>query len=83
MGWPPRQAFRIRWSLPQVRDGIDELARAYTEQGMTYDDFNSSRFVRLRRIRDLLSAGLLDDLLRRETKGYPPAEAARTARKVR
>ena len=66
----------LRW---QVRDGIDELARAYTEHGMTYDDFNSSRFVRLRRIRDLLSAGLLDDMLRREATGYLSAAAAETA----
>ena len=66
----------LRW---QVRDGIDELARAYTEHGMTYDDFNSSRFVRLRRIRDLLSVGLLDDMLRREATGYLSAAAAETA----
>ena len=61
-----------------VRAGIDELARAYTEQGMTYDDFNSSRFVRLRRIRDLQSAGLLDDMLRREAMEHRPAAAAVT-----
>jgi nucleoside-diphosphate-sugar epimerase len=47
-----------------VRDGVDELVRAYTEYGMTYEDFTSSRFVRLRRIRELLSAGLLDEMLR-------------------
>jgi nucleoside-diphosphate-sugar epimerase len=52
----------LRW---RVREGIDELVGAYTEHGMTYDDFTSSRFVRLRRIRDLLSAGVLDDMLRR------------------
>lgn len=69
----------LRW---HVRDGIDELARAYTEQGMTYDDFNSSRFVRLRRIRDLLSVGLLDDMLHRETMGYRPEEAAETAQET-
>ena len=69
----------LRW---HVRDGIDELARAYTEQGMTYDDFNSSRFVRLRRIRDLLSAGLLDDMLRRETMGSRPAAVAETAQEA-
>jgi nucleoside-diphosphate-sugar epimerase len=66
----------LRW---HVRGGIGELARAYTEQGMTYDDFHSSRFVRVRRIRDLLSAGLLDDLLRRETSGQPPRPCPRSA----
>ena len=69
----------LRW---QVRDGIDELARAYTERGMTYDDFNSSRFVRLRRIRDLLSVGLLDDMLHRATMAYRPEEAAETAQEA-
>ena len=45
---------RLKWS---VRDGVDELVAAYTKYGLTYDDFVSSRFVRLRRIRELLSAG--------------------------
>ena len=45
---------KLRWS---VRDGIDELVAAYTKYGLTYDDFISSRFVRLRRIRELLAAG--------------------------
>ncbi len=52
----------LRWT---VRDGIDELAGAYAKYGLTYDDFQSSRFVRLRRIRELMSAGLIDDMLRR------------------
>src|SRR6202047_1940752 len=56
----------LRWS---VREGVDELARAYTEHGFSYSDFLSSRFVRLRRIRELLSAGLLDEMLRRHTSG--------------
>jgi nucleoside-diphosphate-sugar epimerase len=52
----------LRWT---VRDGIDELAGAFAKYGLTYDDFLSSRFVRLRRIRELLSAGLVDEMLRR------------------
>jgi nucleoside-diphosphate-sugar epimerase len=58
----------LRWT---VRDGIDELADAYAKYGLTYDDFLSSRFVRLRRIRELLSAGLVDDRLRRTSDGLP------------
>jgi nucleoside-diphosphate-sugar epimerase len=54
---------RMRWS---VREGIDELLAAYTKYALTYDDFTSARFVRLRRIRELLDQGLLDDLLRRQ-----------------
>jgi nucleoside-diphosphate-sugar epimerase len=71
---------RLRW---RVQDGIEQLARAYTEHGMTYDDFSSSRFVRLRRIRELLAAGLLDDMLRRPPSRpaqAPGAEAAQGAR---
>lgn len=53
---------RLQWS---VRDGIDELIAAYTKYDLTYDDFMSSRFVRLRRIRELLEAGQVDEMLRR------------------
>ena len=70
---------RLRWT---VRDGISELAAAYAEHGLTYTDFTSSRFVRLRRIRELLSAGLLDDMLRRRTGDQfemPDAKSAREA----
>ena len=59
-----------------VRDGIDELTAAYAKYGLTYDDFLSSRFVRLRRIRELLSAGLVDEMLRRQTtEPFPPPGA--------
>lgn len=64
-------ALSLRWS---VREGIDELAAAYARYGLTYDDFLSSRFVRLRRIRELLSAGIVDDMLRRQP--HPAADAA-------
>ena len=57
---------KLRWT---VRDGIDELAAAYLKYGLTYDDFVSSRYVRLRRIRELLSAGLVDEMLRRPAGG--------------
>ena len=68
----------LRWS---VRDGVDELVGAYTKFGLTHDDFMSSRFVRLRRIRELLSAGLVDEMLRRRTG--PPAAEAEIAQQVR
>jgi hypothetical protein len=64
----------LRWN---VRDGIEELAGAYAKYGLTYDDFRSSRFVRLRRIRELLAAGLVDDMLRRLTCEPFPAPGAR------
>jgi nucleoside-diphosphate-sugar epimerase len=52
----------LRWN---TRAGIDELVSAYARDGFTYQDFVSSRFVRLRRIRELLASGVVDDMLRR------------------
>jgi nucleoside-diphosphate-sugar epimerase len=62
---------RLRWS---VREGIEELVRSYTKYGLTYDDFTSSRFVRLRRIHELMSAGVLNEMLHRTTSAQadPP-----------
>ena len=54
----------LRWT---VRDGVNELVGAYARHGLTYDEFMSARFVRLRRIRELLSANLVDEMLRRKT----------------
>jgi nucleoside-diphosphate-sugar epimerase len=54
----------LRWS---VSDGVDELVRDYTDFSFSHDDFVSSTYVRLRRIRELLSAGLIDDMLRLQT----------------
>jgi nucleoside-diphosphate-sugar epimerase len=70
----------LRW---RVQDGVDELAAAYAKHGLTYDDFMSARFVRLRRIRELLSAGLADNMLRLQTGGIFPNLAAQTAREAR
>jgi nucleoside-diphosphate-sugar epimerase len=64
---------RLRWS---VRDGIDELVGAYSKHGLTYEDFLSSRFIRLRRIRELLSAGILDEMLRLQASGHLSAPDA-------
>jgi len=57
---------KLGWS---VRDGIDEMARAYSEHDLTFDQFMSSRFVRLRRIRELLSERTLDEMLYRTADG--------------
>jgi nucleoside-diphosphate-sugar epimerase len=70
---------RLRWS---VQKGIDELVGAYAEHGLTYDDFTSSRFVRLRRIRELLAAGLIDEMLRRPGE-KPPVAVTQTAQESR
>jgi nucleoside-diphosphate-sugar epimerase len=51
----------LRWTVPA---GVDELVQAYTDFDFGHDHFASSAFVRLRRVRELLSAGLIDDMLR-------------------
>src|SRR5690348_6064729 len=63
----------------RVGGGVSEMAAAYAERGLTYDDFQSSRFVRLRRINELLSAGLLDEMMRRSSAGPFPPPGALTA----
>ena len=69
----------LRWS---VREGIAELIAAYSKYGLTYDDFTSSRFVRLRRIRELLSAGVVDDMLRRRVAELPDTPGLGTDRRA-
>jgi len=71
---------KMRW---RVRDGVDELVRAYTEHGMTYEDFTSSRFVRLRRIRELLAAGMIDEMLRRQAGAQLSAPGAGAGQRSR
>jgi len=61
---------KLRWS---VREGIGELVHAFTQHGLTYDDFTSARYVRLRRIRELLAAGVVDEMLYRTTDQPFPA----------
>jgi nucleoside-diphosphate-sugar epimerase len=56
---------QMRW---RVRDGVAELLGSYREHGLTYEDFTSSRYVRLRRIKDLLATGQVDELLRRPSQ---------------
>jgi nucleoside-diphosphate-sugar epimerase len=64
---------KLRWT---IREGVAELLKSYTEHGLTHDDFTSSRFTRLRRIRELLDAGLVDEMLRRTTAEPFPAPGA-------
>jgi hypothetical protein len=51
---------------------VDELVQAYTDYNFSQDDFVSSTYVRLRRIRELLSAGLVDEMLRRQPSALQP-----------
>ena len=48
-----------------MRDGVGELLGSYTKYGLTHEDFTGSRYVRLRRIKELMAAGDVDEMLRR------------------
>jgi nucleoside-diphosphate-sugar epimerase len=63
--------FRPQWT---VRRGIEELYDAYTRNGLTLDDFHSSRFLRIQHVKELQSQGILDAALRR----CEPASVAST-----
>lgn len=53
--------FGCEWN---VERGADELFSAYRDVDLTADDFAGSRYVRLRRIKELLDQGRLDASLR-------------------
>jgi nucleoside-diphosphate-sugar epimerase len=61
---------RIREALPQFRpgwtvlDGIKELATDMDRIGLSAEDFEGERYVRLHRVNRLRAEGVLDDLLR-------------------
>ncbi len=57
-------ALKLTWT---THEGVGELLSAYRAHGMTAEDFASARYVRLRRIRELLEAGEIDSHLRRST----------------
>lgn len=75
-GGPDLRSYRVdcekaRTSLPgfspewTVRRGAEELYEAYRSFGLTLDDLSGSRFLRIKRIRELLAADALDASLRR------------------
>lgn len=71
--------FAPRWT---VRDGVRQLRDAFRARGLAAEDLASSRFRRVRRIRELLEAGEIDArLCRRDAVGAHamaggPGEAA-------
>ncbi|HEU6445277.1 MAG TPA: SDR family oxidoreductase [Gaiellaceae bacterium] len=52
---------RFEWTAER---GADELARAYAEAGLTFDDFMGHRYIRLGQLKRLLDARALDAELR-------------------
>ncbi len=65
---------RIRRELPSfqptwtVRKGVEELLRAYLAHGLTLEEFESSRYLRIKHVREQLQAGAIDSELRRKAR---------------
>lgn len=53
--------FENRWT---VRRGVDQLYEAYAGNGLTFEEFTGTRYLRINRVRQLQEAGRLDDELR-------------------
>jgi nucleoside-diphosphate-sugar epimerase len=53
--------FEVRWT---VRRGVEQLYEAYARNGLTFEEFTGSRYLRIKRVRELQEAGRLDDELR-------------------
>jgi nucleoside-diphosphate-sugar epimerase len=66
--------FRPRWT---VRQGVEELYEAYRRHGLTLDDLQGARYMRIAHIRQLLGTGRIDHDLR-----WRSAEAAGAATPV-
>jgi len=63
-------AFQPQWT---VRKGVEEVYAAYCEHHTTSEEFLSSRFIRLKKIRELQTAGRLDDTLSWRSEGRSAA----------
>jgi nucleoside-diphosphate-sugar epimerase len=64
-------AFQPQWT---VRKGIEQVYAALCRHGTSAEEFLSSQFIRLKRIRELQATGMLDEMLRWRVTGSP-AEA--------
>jgi nucleoside-diphosphate-sugar epimerase len=53
--------FEPRWKVPR---GVEQLYQAYVRNGLTFEGFAGTRYLRINRVRELQEAGLLDDELR-------------------
>ncbi len=74
-GGPDKRSYQVDCSkiarvLPQfepqwtVRRGVEQLRDAYARNGLTFDQFTGSRYLRINRVSELQEAGRLDDKLR-------------------
>jgi hypothetical protein len=65
-------AFQPTWT---VRKGIEQVYEAFSHHGTSKEEFLSSQFIRLKRIRELQTSGALDDMLRWRLTARPASAA--------
>jgi nucleoside-diphosphate-sugar epimerase len=65
-------AYRPAWT---VQRGVEELFEAFARHSITLEDFESSRFLRLKHVRELQEQGMLDEQLRRRKTALEGAGA--------
>jgi nucleoside-diphosphate-sugar epimerase len=58
-------SFQPTWT---VRKGVEELHRAYVAHGLSLEEFESSRYLRIKHVREQLAAGAIDAELRRKAR---------------
>ncbi len=61
-------AFQPKWT---VRRGVEQVYEALCHHGTSAEEFLSSQFIRLKRIRELQTTGALDEMLRWRVTGRP------------
>jgi hypothetical protein len=69
-------AFQPQWT---VRKGIEQVYEALCHHGTSAEEFLSSQFIRLKRIRELQTAGTLDEMLRWRDRQRPASASRRSA----
>jgi nucleoside-diphosphate-sugar epimerase len=69
-------SFQPQWT---VRKGIEQVYETFCHHGIGAEEFLSSKFIRLKRIRELQTAGALDGMLRWRAAGQPAAAAPRVS----
>src|ERR1700722_10558510 len=53
--------FETQWTVPR---GVQQMYEAYVANGLTFDEFTGSRYLRIKRVQELQAAGRLSDDLR-------------------
>jgi len=53
--------FKPQWN---VRLGVEQLYKAYKEHGLTIEEFNGTRYIRLKQLKSLIGTARLDSTLR-------------------